>query len=268
MVANVFTPPVWSSSAYIRPIQTVIGGVRAWTHLAELRPPNEPPCRAYVKHFPIGNHRGLLNELIGHTVMHAMGVPQPRAALVQAPVLALPGNPVAWAFASCQPTPRFEGTPVQIYNLADPKKYTELVERLFSCPALPLLIAVDQLVQNADRNLGNLVFTSKSGFVAIDHSDILGGPAWTTDQHWFQQTWAKSRLIEDVVQIHSLKPQLKGAILVSSEQVSQKFFAFQLQLRDALEEGKNSDVQAAMHAVWWRCLDLTSWFKDRLQLLT
>lgn len=268
MTVEIAKPAIWDVKSYIRPIETIAGGIRAWTHLAELRPPNEPPCRGYVKHFPVGYHRGLLNEWLGHIIMQALGVPQPRAALMQAPVMALEGAPLAWAFVSCQPVPRFEGTPAQIYSLNDPGQHKALVQRLFSCKALPLLIAADQVIKNADRHLGNLVFTGKQSIVAIDHSDILGGPTWAISEHWFTQVWAKSRLIEEIAPISTLKTSTIAAILACAELASERIFQIYPALYKALDACTNADVEAALQAIWWRALELRQWFQERLYLLT
>ena len=261
-------PPVWDKSTYIRPIQTTVGGLRAFTHLAELRPPGIRPCRAYVKHFAPTAHRCLFNEWFGYTFMQAMGVPQPKAGFVLAPVHALPGAPLQWGFASCQPSPMFEGTPVQLYNLANPEQHKALAKRLLACTAMPLLIAVDQLVKNGDRNMGNLVFTGKTGFVAIDHSDILGGPAWAlTDTH-FTQRWEICKPIELVAAVADLKNDAKSAILASAQLVSQQLFELQAQFGLALGAHCQTDVSAALAMVWWRALELEKWFKHKLGLMT
>ncbi len=260
-------PPAWPETCYIRPIELESGGQRAWTHLAELRPPDGPPCRAYIKHYPAQAPRGLFNEWFGHTLMHALGVPQPRAALMQAPVLALPGRPMAWAFVSCQPSPVFEGTPKQIYNIDKPEQHAQLVKRLFACACMPTLIAADQLLNNADRNLGNLVFTGKSSFVAIDHSDILGGCNWRTAEQWLPAQWSVSKLIEQLIPIDQVPQAAKQRLFVSSELVCDAFYEAQIDLKNAMNCPSHGDTQIAMDAVWWRTLALANWFKERLQLL-
>lgn len=267
-MTRTFTPPaIWPATAYIRPIQPALGGIRAFTHLADLRQPDGVACRGYVKHYPAHLTRGLFNEWFGYTLMQALGVPQPPCAIMQAPVMAMPGNPLAWAFVSCQPRPRFDGTPVQIYNLKDPNQHAELKKRLFACHALPLLIAADQILKNADRNLGNMVFTGKNNFVAIDHSDILGGPAWTTAETHFTQAWATSRLIEQFETLDTLKPAMVSAIMASAELASEAYFEAQLELAQALNAHQNGDTKAALDMAWWRAVDLRNWFKDKFRLM-
>lgn len=259
--------PLWPETSYIRPIENTLGGIRAYTHLADLRPPQGSACRGYVKHFPETHGKGLFNEWFGYIIMRALGVPQPPAAIMLAPVFALPGGPLAWAFVSCQPRPVFEGTPSQIYQLQNPAHHAQLKRRLFACPALPLLIAADQLLKNADRHLGNLVFTGRDQFVAIDHSDILGGPDWRYADTHFSQKWAVSRLIEEFETLTTLPEQARSAILAKAEAISAAYFAGQSALALTLGSVVQSDVRAAMDMVWWRALALCDWFKDKLQLV-
>jgi hypothetical protein len=260
-------PEVWTAAQYIRPISAEGGGIRAATHLAEVRSPLGVPLRAYVKHFPINTPRALFNEVFGHVVMAALGVPQPQAAVMPAPIDVLPQKPWGWAFVSCEPRPTFEGTPKQIYNFTEPTEYAQLVQRLFSCPALPVLIAADQILKNADRNIGNLVLTGKSSFVAIDNGEILGGGAWQLGDLWFPQEWVTSKLIEELVPIHSLPGDVRNALYASAQEVSDRFFEVQSELRAALDCGSSIEADAALDAVWWRCLPVAEWFRQRLQLI-
>jgi hypothetical protein len=260
-------PQVWTAAQYVRAIRQEGGGARAATHLAEVRSPLGVALRAYVKHFPDNTPRGMFNEVFGHVVMSALGVPQPEVAVMPAPINMLPEKPWAWAFVSCEPRPTFEGTPKQIYNFADSEQHAKLVERLFACPALPLLIAADQLLKNGDRNIGNLVLTGKSSFVAIDHGEILGGGSWQLGDLWFTQHWVPSKLIENLVPIDSLKPEMRSALYASAQLVADKFFETQNELRVALECGSSVDAAAAMDAVWWRCVPIAEWFRERLKLV-
>lgn len=260
-------PEIWGAHQYVRPIRAETGGRRAFTHLAEVRSPAGAPLRAFVKHFTAATPRAMFNEVFGHVVLSAFGVPQPQAAVMPAPCHAVAGAPWMWAFISCEPRPTVDGTPKQLYNYLDPIQHAALTQRLFACPALPLLIAADQLVRNGDRNIGNLVFTGKNAFVAIDHGEILGGANWRLEDLWFTQQWATSILVEALVPIGSLKPQLRSAIQASSELVAETFFELQQDLRSVLDCGASSDAAAAMDAVWWRCVALVDWFRQRLQLV-
>jgi hypothetical protein len=260
-------PEIWEPDRYIRPVRVETSGQVGLTHLAEVRSPDGQPWRAYVKHFGPNAPRGLFNEWFAYTVMSLMGVPQPHAALMQAPVFSMAGAPMAWAFVSCQPRPTFEGTPKQIYRIEDPTQHQALIQRLFGCPALPLLIAADQLLANADRNIGNLVFTGKNQFVAIDHSNVLGGPDWALANLWFTPSWATSKLIELLTPIANVPDQSRSAILASAQLVAEAFYEGQLELQALLNYRDSAEATAALDALWWRCRPIADWFQDRLQLV-
>lgn len=258
---------VWPDGAYVRPIGKAPDGITAFTHLASLKPPNSPACRGYVKHYPTNASKGLFNEWFGYILMRALGVPQPQAAIMRAPVFALPDAPMAWAFVSCEASPTFDGTPKQRYNLEKPEQHAQLVQRLFDCSAIPLLIAADQLLINGDRNLGNLVFTGKSSFVAIDHGDILGGCNWEPADLCFSPEWATSKLLQQLVPMDQIKPATRSAIYACSQLVAAAFYATQIELRREMKSNGKPDVTTALDAVWWRCEPIAQWFQERLQLL-
>lgn len=265
MTISIKLPAIWDAKQYIRPISVERGGRMAQTHLALLRNEKGQNVRGYVKHYGQHQPRGLFNEWFGYTLLSALGVPQPECAVLPAP---LPGTSlVGWAFVSLQPVPTFQGTPKQIYDLADPKQHQTLIKRLMACPALPLLVAADQLLANADRNMGNLVFTGKQQFVAIDQGGILGGLQWTLADLWFTQKWALSIPIEVLTPIDSLSLTQKNSIYAAAELVEQAFFELQHELGTALGADHHTEVHAAMQAVWWRALMLAQWFRNRLDLL-
>lgn len=259
-------PAHWPDNCYIRPIRSETGGLRAQTHMAELRTPANQRVRGFVKHFTGGDTKGLFNEWFGYTMLSALGVPQPEAAVMRAPFKGT--GPLAWSFVSLFPRPTSQGTPKQLYDLANPLALAVLTQRLYGCPALPLLIAADQLISNADRNLGNLVFTGETQFVAIDHSDILGGPAWTTSELWHTQVWSRSKLIEDLVSIEELSPPTRARLAAASEVVEEVFFTHQMTVRKLVDCDTEFDSYMAMNAVWWRGVSLASWFRQKLELLT
>jgi hypothetical protein len=260
-------PPLWPATSYIRPVRAESGGQMALTHLAELKDPDGTLCRGYVKHFPSNQPRALFNEWFGHTLMSSFGVPQPCCAIMEAPIFGSPTNASGLAFVSCQPRPSFEGTPKEIYNWHDAGELQTLIDRLFDCPSLPLLIAADQFLINADRNIGNLVFTGRKTFVAIDHGEILGGGLSSEASLLRPTSWARSKLIEGLVQIKDLKPAFKNAIMASAQIAEEQFYECQIDLKAALDCGVNTHTSIAMDAVWWRCLNVAQWFKLRLQLV-
>jgi hypothetical protein len=261
------TPPVWDSSCYIRPIALQTSGASAVTHLAQLCAPDGKLCRGYVKHFYQHSPQGLFNEWFGHTLLSALGIPQPPAAVMCGPMydnLA----PLAWAFVSCEPTPRFDGTPKEIYNLAIIGQYKHLVARLFACASLPALVAADQLAINADRNIGNIVFTGDNSFVAIDHMDILGGSCWTAHSLQAPPAWVESKLIERLVTPVQLSPAMRNTVYAAAQVVQEQYKAIDLAFKEALKYSDGNDVATAIDAIALRCDPMTDWFKEKLNLLT
>jgi len=218
-----------------------------------------------VKHFRPENFRGLFNEWFCHAVFGGLGIPQPQAALMVAPVLG--GDTKELAFVSLEATPKFDGTPMEIYRLEGAPVIPALCERLLSCPAMPSLVAADQLVMNGDRNWGNLVMTGKSSFVAIDHGDILGGPAWTEASLQATTGWFRSRQIDDWLPHAKSKESFKSAVLAASQVIEDNFFAIHTELRETLRTAEISDARLALDAVWWRALNLAASFGRELKLI-
>ena len=267
-MSSIAEMPIWPDGAYLRPIGKAPDGIRAYTHLAALKPPNAAACRGYVKHYPDNAAKGLFNEWFGYILMRALGVPQPQAAIMKAPVYGLPESPMAWAFVSCQPSPTFDGTPKQLYNIEKPEQHAQLVKRLFNCTAMPLLIAADQFLINGDRNLGNLVFAGKSSFVAIDHGDILGGCNWTHGDLAYTSQWINSKLLEQLVPMDQIRPATRSAIFACAQLVTEAFYEAQLEIQKTVKYREGAESATALDAVWWRCAPIAQWFKDRLELLT
>ena len=261
---NIRTPTQLPDSSYLRTVRWQPGGVSALTHLAFVRNAEGVPQRAYVKHFPHDAPRSLFNEWFGYTLMAALGVPQPEAGVLRAPV---PSNGrLAWAFVSFEALPGSEGTPKEIYNPGDGMQLKLLAERLLRCPAFATLTAADQLCINGDRNLGNLVFTGSRSFVAIDHSDILGGCAWQRDELLKPTTWAEAKLVQFCESIRPLSPTQRNALAAAADVACEALHLKWQPLRQAISA--DQDGALALDAVWWRSLVLAQWFRERLQLLT
>lgn len=237
------------------------------THLAVVDTPEGTPSRAFVKHFPDQSHRGLFNEWFGHCMMAALGVPQPKAALIQAPVPGAATPTLRWAFVSYTPGPAYEGTPKEIYDLDAATDCKILIDRLLACHSFPGMVSADQLCMNADRNLGNLVFTGKKTFVVIDHGEILGGSNWHPDKLLTTTQWVRSIPI-DVCEYYSPLPlSAKNAICASADLSAEAIWERFVELRDAMGAATNRDTAIALDAVWWRSLTISHWFRDKLQLM-
>ncbi len=260
-------PAILPSSHYIRRLHSQSGGVRAWTHLAELNNADNQFSRGFVKHFPDVAYRSLFNEYFGYTVMSALGIPQPDAAMIEAPIVVDDVEQLRWAFVSFQPTPTCEGTPQEIYNLKSPNEIQQFITRILSCPSFPLMVAADQLVMNGDRNAGNLVFTSKKSFVVIDHSDILGGPNWLSQNLWGKTDWIKSKPLEEWVDMKSLSSTHRNAIYSAASLIEERFFKEISNLKIALDAKSSQESSDALSAIWWRNMDIVNWFQKRLNIL-
>ena len=259
--------PVWPDSAYSVFVRAETDGMVGHTHLALLSPPDAPACRGYVKHFVNhGTERCLFNEWFCHHLLQALGVAQPHCALMRAPIMGT--GPLAWAFVSCEPSPVNHGTPKQIYSMVDAAQLKELARRLLQADMLPRLIAADQLIANPDRNLGNLVFTGKRTFVAIDHSNALHGPAWKWGDLWWTQKPVRSVLTEFVRNVAGPIPvAVANALVAAADVVQEAYYAHQVELRSIMDASNSADTAAVMDMTWWRCDALGRWFRIEHQVI-
>jgi hypothetical protein len=258
---------VWPHEAYLAFLKPVTGGLIARTHLALLRSPDGEQCRGYVKHFAgPGLTRALFNEWFCAHLVQALGLSMPRCALMEAPDMGT--GPLGWAFLSCEPKPQFSGTPKEIYDLRSAPANRELALRLLRCLQLPAMLAIDQLAANADRNLGNFVFTGPSSFVAIDHSNALHGPNWQTPDTYFAQHPVRYLLLDFLESVLGRLPDgSANAVVAAADVVQDAYWAVQDALRQDMECAANPDVAAAMDMIWWRCRDLGEWFRKRMQVI-
>ena len=260
---SITVPTVLPDNHYLRTIKVQQGGIRALTHLALVRGPTGLPQRAYVKQFPENAPRSLFNEWFGYIFMSALTVPQPPAAVLRAPI---PGETrMAWSFVSFEPMPRSEGTPKEIYCHTDTQQLKKLAERLLACPAFATLTAADQLCINGDRNMGNLVFTGPRSFVAIDHSDILGGCNWQDHSLLCPTDWAQAKLVNLCESTKPLTLTQCSALTAAADVAIEALHAHWLPLRIAMAE--SNEARLALDAVWWRSLDVARWYRERLKLL-
>ncbi|WP_287880464.1 hypothetical protein [Acidovorax sp.] len=257
----------WPAEAYQQALELQTDGLMAVTHLALLRPPGGKACRGYVKHFiGQGTQRCLFNEWFSYHVMGALGIPQPRCAMMAAPVWGT--LQLQWAFVSCEPSPVHHGTPKQIYNMASAEHCKALLARLLGCALLPALIAADQLLANTDRNLGNLVFTGRDTFVAIDHSNALHGPNWTLAQLQSTQHPARMMLLDFMHHVNPvLPPNTANAIVAAAEVMEQAYYEHQDELRAVLGCSGHAPSANAMDMTWWRCLKLAAWMRTALGVI-
>ncbi len=261
---KVQTPPVLPPENYISPIKIITDGAIAFTHLAWVKDAEGKPSRAFVKVFPNDKPRGLFNEYTGSAIMSALGVPQPPTAIIPAPIY----GQMHWAFVSFQPIPVSHGTPKEIYNLCDEWQTKQLIARLLSCHAYASMVAADQLCMNADRNLGNLVFTGAKDFVVIDHGEILGGSAWKMEDLLKPSEWVTSKGMEICSHYNPLPTSTKNAIYAAAEVVAESLNDGYNELHDTLLRANNTqEMSVVLKVIWDRSSCLVQWFRNELGLV-
>lgn len=177
------------------PGAVVTDGALAHTHIALLETvENRAPVRCYVKLYPdlIGEreHRGIVNEIIGHIMAVALGAPVPaNAGLITLNGYQLTNRPdwahedselVGWwvedaAAPSLKGYYSLEGvvlTPRMIEKLA------QVRAELMKSDQVYMIIAFDALIANIDRNLGNLLRIKASKYLMIDHGLCMSSDCW------------------------------------------------------------------------------------------
>ncbi|MBK1655487.1 HipA family kinase [Allochromatium vinosum] len=171
--------------SYLEP--TAEAGIEA-SHLARVCFSDGEIRRVYVKFYPESNH-GLVNEITGHLLAAAIGLPVPQhAAVIFVPKIALPACP---AWADTVPGESIPGwctldmaAPSLRFLLSqthdEPLDTTHpLVDELRKTDKLISLMAFDDWIANTDRHLGNLLRLGKHRYLLIDHGQMFGGLTWT-----------------------------------------------------------------------------------------
>ncbi|NPT30867.1 hypothetical protein DDR56_09865 [Halomonas venusta] len=238
----------------------VADGELAHTHIALLnldKSINPQPC--YVKFYPDElapgqEHRGLVNEIVGHIIAHEVGACVPDSAgLIFIPPSHLASCPewashdegellVGWwsqdmAYPSLKAHYNIPSKPTKKHEQA----ILAAIEELASSPDVHDTIALDNLLANTDRNIGNLLRKVRGRYVLIDHGCCLTGESWlpgsldphkkyenkvilatrpASDQWRFKSATLKSHdsIVEQLDEaLETLKPWLKHA--VNSEDV-------------------------------------------------
>lgn len=173
------------ASAYGSFLEHVEGGIDASTHRALIAFNAQATLtEVHAKIYWKGRTpRGLVNEVIGHILATAAGLPvAPRAAvlLCSTATLALHYPDTDWSHAGdtyplwCVET--IQGTsPAQLYRAGG----LDVIHKdLMRWPEAAGALAFDTWVANVDRHLGNLIRTGKSRYALIDHGRVCTGPAW------------------------------------------------------------------------------------------
>lgn len=188
---------VLGSDAYRGELAPLLERGAEYTHVASLAMSStSTPVRAYVKVFPYEYGpgvpaRGLVNELVGYFCAERAGQSVPSNAglillefdqLTSPPDWLDPSRPIVgwWSQDAAFPSLRAS------WNLgALPPASTALAHALSSASdflskhrSTPAVVALDDLLANVDRNLGNLL-NAATDLLLIDHGCALTGPSWT-----------------------------------------------------------------------------------------
>ncbi|MBB3232899.1 hypothetical protein [Halomonas stenophila] len=187
------------------PGAVVADGQSAHTHIALLQVASHlPPLQGYVKFYPnlLPNgapHRGLVNEIVGHLMSTRLGVKVPdRAGLIVLPARHLASLPkwiahndadqplVGWwsqdmSFPSLKGYFRLDGDT----RAWTPKEWALLEsarQELVNSDQVHAIIALDDLLANVDRNIGNLLRKVQGQYLLIDNGKCLTGEEWHPTQ--------------------------------------------------------------------------------------
>lgn len=174
----------------------VSDGISAHTHIALLDVDSSGgAARCYVKLYPDSvaglEHRGIVNEIVGHVLANAMGAPVPK----NAGLIALNSNQLSDLPSWMQNNSACAGWWVQdvaspslraYYRLSDLSQASDVIlkkldsvrKELLASDQIHLVIALDDLIANIDRNIGNLLRLKKGDYVLIDHGMCLTSDFW------------------------------------------------------------------------------------------
>ncbi|MBO3274150.1 hypothetical protein [Pseudomonas schmalbachii] len=171
-------------------------GQMAHTHIALLDIDQSPrPARCYVKLYPDKvngrEHRGIVNEMVGHVLASLMGAPVAKDAglitlqghqLASLPAWASTGSVLVgwWVRDMISPSLKiyYELNDVLIATEAFRARLTKLRSELLASEQINLIIALDDLIANVDRNVGNLLRVKQGEYVLIDHGLCLTSDNW------------------------------------------------------------------------------------------
>ena len=229
------TPPLCierlQPDQYAAALGPVSAGHDAHTHLAFINHRGDMR-RWYVKLVPNGNGtsglppvRGLINEIVGYTLAHHAGLPQPQAALIRVTHAVLHsmhkdlgenadsplGSEICFASLEAHnPRQRDTGMVKLLY-----RDFAEIRTKLLDWKDLPAVMAFDTWVANVDRNTGNLIQVDRGQFEVIDHGRILTGPHWEVNDLKSNDDYA-NKLMDILFDSKKLPLPVKSAILHSA----------------------------------------------------
>lgn len=175
-------------------------GQSGHTHIALLSTAaGERPIRCYVKLYPDLNeqgreHRGLINEMVGYILAAGMGVPTPKQAgfitlqgdqLAARPAWAVDNDALVgwWTQDMAAPSLRayYDLSDLQQASHMAREKLAKVAAELKSSKQAHLIIALDDLLADVDRNIGNLLRLKSGIYMLVDFGKILTGDGWVVD---------------------------------------------------------------------------------------
>lgn len=153
-------------------------------HIANIHHPTYGRMEVCAKMFPLQGegHRGLINEITGWLMAHAMGIPQPPVAfLANVPLDKI--KPLR-GWLKGQPKtrktwPAFCTQRMNARNAAlcfDSSQSLLLHQEVMQWADCPATVALDEHLANSDRHLNNLLRLGPKRFMAIDHDRLANMP--------------------------------------------------------------------------------------------
>jgi len=265
---------------YVTALAPVLSGRDAHTHLALINHGGDTR-RWYVKLVPNRNStaglppvRGLINEIVGYTLAHHAGLPQPQSALIRVghtvlramhkdigkDVSATSGSEICFASLEAHnPRQRSTGMVKLLY-----RDNADLQKKLLGWTDLPAVMAFDTWVANVDRNTGNLIQVRPGQFAVIDHGRILTGPHWETTDLKSDDYYANC-LMDILFDPAKLPLPLKSAILHSARKFQEVYRKAEPELK--IWFGADPDKLVARDFLQKRVLSTIPMLKTRVGLV-
>lgn len=147
------------------------------------------PCLCYLKFYPPSQPRAIINECAGYILAETLGYSVPKyGGMITVPKRFIAGAPdwmpedeaIGWFSAdTSHPSIKRSVNWVPGAGPARNKRYTERAARILAdYPEITQkIIALDELIANPDRNIGNLLVEA-GGLELIDHGSIFGTTSW------------------------------------------------------------------------------------------
>lgn len=169
--------------AYLAGIRTIHESAECLTHLAQLHHPEHGTDQYYLKHYLDGalRSKGLMNEVCGHILANAAGLPLAgHPLLVQLPAELIGDMHPDWA-ARIGTSSVLAWATLDVGGPALPRSGERVDELLRRWGPLGDLIAFDSWVVIPDRSSVNLARRRDRQMVVIDHGHMAGSVFWTSD---------------------------------------------------------------------------------------